>query len=88
MGSERLHQPNQIAGIDLFIATQENRGQGLGVVIIKQFINEFLSHFCLVAVDPNHDNIQAIRCYEKSGFKHSDYSKDAAYCIMLKSIEM
>jgi aminoglycoside 6'-N-acetyltransferase len=81
------YQPNQIAGIDLFIAAHENRGQGLGVVIINQFINEFLSHFRLLVVDPNHDNIQAIRCYEKSGFEHSDYSEDLTYCIMLKSIE-
>jgi aminoglycoside 6'-N-acetyltransferase len=81
------YHANQIAGIDLFIATHENRGQGLGVVIINQFINEFLSHFRLIAVDPNHDNIQAIRCYEKSGFEQSDYSEDPAYCIMLKSIE-
>jgi aminoglycoside 6'-N-acetyltransferase len=83
----KSYQPNQIAGIDLFIATHEKRGQGLGVVIINQFINDFLSHFRLVVVDPNHDNIQAIRCYEKSGFEHSDYSEDPTYCIMLKSIE-
>jgi aminoglycoside 6'-N-acetyltransferase len=83
---KNYHQ-NQIAGIDLFIATQENRGRGLGILIIKQFINEFLTHFRLVVVDPNHDNIQAIRCYEKAGFEQSNYSADENYCIMLKSIE-
>lgn len=82
----KRHHPNQIAGIDLFIATRENRGQGLGVVIINQFINEFLSHFRLVVVDPNHDNIHAIRCYEKTGFEQSNYSEDENYCIMLKNI--
>ena len=81
------YHPEQIAGIDLFIATHENRGQGLGVVVINQFINEFLTHFRLVVVDPNHDNIHAIRCYEKAGFEQSNYSDDLAYCIMLKSIE-
>lgn len=81
------YQPNQIAGIDLFIATHENRGQGLGGDIINQFINEFLSNFCLIVVDPYHDNIQAIRCYKKSGFEHSDYSDDLTYCLMIKSIE-
>jgi len=81
------YHPNQIAGIDLFIATNENRGQGLGVVVINQFINEFLTHFRLVVVDPNHDNIHAIRCYEKAGFVQSNYSEDLAYCVMLKSIK-
>jgi aminoglycoside 6'-N-acetyltransferase len=83
----KSYHPNQIAGIDLFIATHENRGQGFGVVIINQFINELLTHFRLLAVDPKHDNIQAIRCYEKSGFEHSNYSEDQTYRIMIKSIE-
>jgi len=53
-------------------------------VIINQFINEFLSDFHLVVVDPNHDNIRAIRCFEKSGFEQSDYSENPGYVIMLK----
>ena len=76
--------PNQIAGIDLFIATSDLRGQGLGVIIINQFINQFLAHFHLVVVDPNRNNIQAIRCYEKAGFEQSNYSEDPSYCVMLK----
>jgi aminoglycoside 6'-N-acetyltransferase len=83
----KRHYPNQIAGIDLFIATHENRGQGLGVVIINQFINEFLTLFRLVVVDPSHDNIHAIRCYEKAGFEQSNYSENESYCIMLRSIK-
>jgi aminoglycoside 6'-N-acetyltransferase len=81
----KSHQPHQIAGIDLFVASPENRGQGLGVVIINQFINKFLSDFHLVVVDPNHDNIRAIRCYEKLGFEQSDYSENPGYVIMLKN---
>ena len=82
----KSYHPNQIAGIDLFIATQENRGQGLGVIIIKQFINEFLTHLRLVVVDPNHDNIQAIRCYKKAGFEESNYSEASNYLLMIKTI--
>lgn len=79
------YHPNQIAGIDLFIVTHENRGQGLGVAIINQFINEFLTHFHLVVVDPNHDNIHAIRCYKKAGFEESTYSEASNYLLMLKT---
>lgn len=84
----KKYRPNQIVGIDLFIATHENRGQGLGVIIINQFINEFLSHFNLIAVDPNRDNTQAIRCYEKAGFSQSNYSEDPNYYIMLKILTL
>lgn len=84
----KSYQPNQIAGIDLFIATHENRGQGFGVVIINQFINEFLTHFRLVIVDPNHDNIQAIRCYKKSGFEESNYSEAPDYLLMIRTIDL
>ncbi len=80
------YHPNHIAGIDLFIATHENRGQGLGLVIINQFINEFLTRFRLVVVDPNHDNIQAIRCYKKAGFEESNYSEASNYLLMIKTI--
>lgn len=83
----KSHQSHQITGIDLFIAHHGDRGQGLGAVIIDQFINEFLTHFDLVVVDPSYNNAPAIRCYEKSGFKQSDYSDDPNYCIMLKSIK-
>lgn len=84
----KSYQPNQIAGIDLFIATPENRGQGLGVVIINQFINEFLSLFRLVVGDPNPDNIQAIRCYKKSGFEESNYSEALDYLLMIRTIDL
>ncbi len=60
-------------------------GKGLVQLLsINQFINEFLSDFHLVVVDPNHDNIRAIRCFEKSGFEQSDYSENPEYVIMLK----
>jgi aminoglycoside 6'-N-acetyltransferase len=84
----KSYHPNQIAGIDLFIATHENRGQGLGVIIINQFINEFLSHFRLIAVDPTRDNIQAIRCYEKAGFEDSNYSEALDYLLMIRTIDL
>ena len=79
--------PDQIAGIDLYIAAQEDRGQGLVVVIINQFIDEFLRHFRLIVVDPSCDNIQAIACYKKAGFERSNHSADSTYCILIKNIE-
>lgn len=42
-------------------------------------VNEFLSHFHLLVVDPYIKNIQAIRCYKKSGFEESNNSEDPNY---------
>lgn len=83
----KSYHPNEIAGIDLFIATHENRGKGLGVVIINQFINKFLTHFRLIVVDPNRDNIPAIQCYKKAGFKQSNYTEVPNYLLMIKTID-
>lgn len=77
-----------IIGIDLFIATQENRGQGLGVIIINQFINGFLSRFHLVVADPNHENTQAILCYKKADFEESNYSETSDYLLLVRAINL
>ena len=74
-----------IVGIDLFIAEEKGRGKGLGVELIGQFINEFLTEFKAIIVDPNVSNQQAIRCYEKAGFKKTDLSQDSNHLIMLLS---
>jgi len=56
---------DDIAGIDCFIAHAENRGKGLGSQLIHKFIADFLVRFRAVIVDPDIQNQQAIRCYEK-----------------------
>jgi RimJ/RimL family protein N-acetyltransferase len=57
-------------GIDQFIADENNLNQGYGTIMITQFINFLLNniHVSEIRVDPNPNNIRAIRCYEKIGF--------------------
>ncbi len=79
--------PQDIVGIDLFIAHSENRGKGLGEEIIGCFIDEFLKgHFKAVIVDPDDSNRQAIKCYKKAGFEISNYSEDDKYQILIKRL--
>jgi aminoglycoside 6'-N-acetyltransferase len=81
----KQYSPNELVGIDCFIATAENRGKGLGREIINNFITEFLLNFKTIIVDPNKNNESAIRCYEKAGFEASTYSEDSDYLVMLKT---
>ncbi|WP_238583421.1 GNAT family N-acetyltransferase [Legionella israelensis] len=62
------------------------RGRGLGVLLINQFISKFLTHFKAVIIDPNINNLQAIRCYEKAGFKKTTFSQNSNHLIMIKSL--
>jgi aminoglycoside 6'-N-acetyltransferase len=80
----KQYTPNELAGIDCFIASAENRGKGLGQDMINTFITEFLLNFKAIIVDPDKSNQSAIRCYEKAGFKTSNYSEDNHYLVMLK----
>lgn len=81
------YSANELVGIDLLIAHDKNRGKGLGCIVIKRFINEFLvKSFKVVIVDPLKDNIRAIRCYEKTGFEKTNYSDDLQHLIMTKRL--
>lgn len=74
------------AGIDLFIADSLNRGIGLGSNIINRFIATYLQKFQCIVVDPDKNNLKAIRCYEKSGFVKSTFSKHPTYILMIKEL--
>jgi aminoglycoside 6'-N-acetyltransferase len=78
------YERDALAGIDLFIADADMRGKGLGVKLIQQFIEEFLSELSVVVVDPEINNTGALRCYEKAGFIRTTFSEDINYIVMLK----
>ncbi|MDP3269627.1 MAG: GNAT family N-acetyltransferase [Legionella sp.] len=82
----KAYTPNQLAGVDLFIAHAKDRGKGIGESIINSFISEYLTQFRAVLVDPNSNNIHAIRCYEKAGFVTSTFSQDPDYIVMIRAL--
>lgn len=82
------YNPRDLPGIDLFIAESEGRGRGLGVELINRFIDKFLTRFKAVVVDPDVNNQQAIRCYEKAGFQQTGFSQDPNHLIMIKSLSL
>jgi aminoglycoside 6'-N-acetyltransferase len=80
------YNPQEVVGIDLFIAEGMHRGKGLGQEIIGSFITQFLSDFKAVIVDPIQSNKQAIQCYEKAGFKLTTFSENPEYLLMIQSL--
>ncbi len=65
-------EPGQdVIGIDQFIADINLLGKGYGTLMIIQFIRYLANEIAIseVRVDPRPDNLRAIRCYEKTGFR-------------------
>lgn len=60
-----------ILGIDLFLADQKQLNRGLGTLMVSQFVEYLFAKPGIreIRIDPRPDNLRAIRCYEKAGFK-------------------
>ena len=64
--------PDHSIGLDLFIGDQEYLGKGYGTRLIQDFIEliQVKEPACsTIIIDPAPDNVRAIKCYEKVGFK-------------------
>lgn len=59
-----------LASIDLYIGDVDFIGKGYAPKIINQFLTKYVwDLFDCCMVDPDLDNLSAIRAYEKAGFK-------------------
>jgi aminoglycoside 6'-N-acetyltransferase len=81
------YRPEDLAGIDMFIADAHNRGKGLGSLIINKFIETQLMFYQAIVVDPEIHNLQAIKCYEKAGFKSTSYSEISNSLLLMKLLK-
>jgi RimJ/RimL family protein N-acetyltransferase len=64
-------EPEGTYGIDIFIGEDDYLGKGYGTQIIIAFTKLLFEkyHAKKIVIDPDADNIRAIRCYEKAGFR-------------------
>ncbi len=71
---------SDMAGIDLFIANIDYLNQGYGKKILNAFLrNIIFTKFKAVVIDPNIENIRAIKAYEKVGFKTFSFEQSEQY---------
>ncbi len=66
-------QPKGTLGIDISIGNAELVGIGHGSAIIRQLTSELFENGAKrIVIDPDPKNAQAIRAYEKAGFRYVD----------------
>lgn len=78
----KKYDPTELVGIDFFIAIEEMRGKGLGNKLLTQFIDLYLQNYKAIVVDPEINNLSAIQCYKKSGFRMTNFSEDPEYGVL------
>jgi RimJ/RimL family protein N-acetyltransferase len=66
-------EPEETAGIDLFLGDRAHAYHGLGPRVIRDFLRRVVfagppTRRCII--DPAHNNFAAIRAYKKVGFSH------------------
>lgn len=63
-------KPNEIAGVDLFIADENYLKKGYATLTLTNFIKEYVQgKFTLLVTDPLKINVNAIQFFKKNGFK-------------------
>jgi RimJ/RimL family protein N-acetyltransferase len=68
-----IDEPGRAAGVDLFLGDRAHAYRGFGPRVIRQFLREVVfepptTNVCMI--DPAHNNLAAIRAYEKVGFRY------------------
>lgn len=78
----------EAAGIDMWIGSPVNRGKGSGTEALQQMvrlIHERHPRLGEVFIDPDPENVRAVRCYEKAGFRTvGTVMDDGAECLLMK----
>ncbi len=83
--SPLINLPSKLAAIDFFLGEAEYLNKGIGLLALKNFLENFIDkQYTHVLVDPDRKNIAAIKTYEKAGFKIIKTNKDEV--LMLKEL--
>jgi RimJ/RimL family protein N-acetyltransferase len=79
------HLPKSLGAIDIFIGEEAYVGKGYGSAILTQFMEEYVDpQFDACFVDPDLDNVQAIRAYENAGFEPISTTEKSLWMLRKK----
>ena len=78
--------PANLGAFDIFIAEESDLQQGLGSKAILEFLRVHGNQYSNIFADPDSNNIAAIKCYEKAGFKRFSEQQDTEEVWMLKDL--
>jgi aminoglycoside 6'-N-acetyltransferase len=78
------YKMSELAGVDLLLADPERLGKGMGTQVLKDFLDKVIfPQFRVAVIDPLRVNERAIRSFEKSGFRVTEFSEVPATVVMV-----
>lgn len=81
-----LGLPQNLGSFDIFIGEVEYLRQNLGSKAISKFLELYVKEYSHIFADPDADNLTAIKCYKKAGFKRLLEKNDVKKVWMIKEL--
>ncbi|KTD56677.1 GNAT family acetyltransferase [Legionella santicrucis] len=81
-----LGLPENLGAFDIFIGAEEALQQGVGSKAILEFLKLQGNQYSHIFADPDSNNVAAVKCYEKAGFKKVSEQEDTGEVWMLKDL--
>ena len=80
--------PESLGAFDIFIGKEEALEQGVGSKAILEFLRLHGNQYSHIFADPDSNNIAAIKCYERAGFKKVSEQADTGEVWMIKDLSL
>ena len=72
--------PANLGAFDIFIGEESALQQGLGSKAILEFLKLHGNQYTHIFADPDSNNVAAVKCYKKAGFKKVSEQEDREGC--------
>lgn len=80
--------PANLGAFDIFIAEESALQQGLGSKAIVEFLKLHGDQYSYIFADPDINNVVAVKCYERAGFKKVSEQADIGEVWMIKDLSL
>lgn len=80
--------PANLGAFDIFIGEESSLQQGLGSKAILEFLKLHGNQYTRIFADPDSNNVAAVKCYERVGFKKVSEQSDTGEVLMIKDLSL